>query len=69
MQTPFLAYFDGWRGGEVLLLIVDNEGVEWLRSRFEHLGADDLDESNGRNLFLATPILSNQTVVVWSESS
>jgi hypothetical protein len=66
MLTPFIAYLDGWRSGEVLLLIVDNEGVEWLMSRFEHLGADGLDESNGAEFVLgdSNPVESDGRCLV-----
>jgi hypothetical protein len=45
MQTPFIAHFNGWKGGEVILLVVDHEGVPGLISQFERLAAEAPPES------------------------
>jgi hypothetical protein len=37
LTTPFIAHFDGWKSGEVLLILVDNEITRWLMARFEQL--------------------------------
>jgi len=37
LRTPFIAHFDLWKGGEVLLILVDDEITQWLMARFEQL--------------------------------
>jgi hypothetical protein len=37
LRTPFIAHFDAWKGGEVLLILVDDEITQWLMARFEQL--------------------------------
>ena len=39
METPFIAHFEGWKGGRVILILVDHEGLEWLISQFERIAS------------------------------
>jgi hypothetical protein len=66
MQKPFIAHFDGWKGGEVILLVVDLEGVDWLMSKFEYLVAEGADESNAMQLVLgdSNPVESDGRCLV-----
>lgn len=38
----FIAHLKEWKGGEVLLLVTDQEGVRWLASQFERLASASL---------------------------
>ncbi len=41
--SAFIAHLEGWRGGEVFLLIVDHHDVQWSVSQFERIAKASLE--------------------------
>jgi hypothetical protein len=41
--SPFIAHLEGWKGGEVFLLVVDQHGVQWLASQFERIAKASIE--------------------------